>query len=116
MRQNFLSNYYLLTRTFTFIPKRLLRKVMQRLATSVPNGQILDVGCGYQPYRCLFGNSRYLGLDLSLERRPTVVGDARFLPFKDGAFDGIICSEVLEHVFEKEKVLEEIRRVLRPKG
>ncbi len=114
--QNFLSNYYLLTRTFTFIQKRLLRKVMQRLAPSVPSGQILDVGCGYQPYRSLFGCSQYLGLDLSLERRPTVVGDARFLPFKDGTFDGIICSEVIEHVFEKEKVLEEIRRVLRPEG
>jgi len=115
-KQNFFSNYYLLTRTFTFIQKRLLRKVMQRLATSMPDGQILDVGCGYQPYRCLFKTSHYVGLDISLERRPTVVGDARFLPFKDGAFDGIICSEVLEHVFEKEKVLEEIRRVLRPKG
>jgi SAM-dependent methyltransferase len=116
MRPNFFSNYYLLTRTFTFIQKRLERKVMQRLAATVPGGQILDVGCGYQPYRCLFDNRRYVGLDLSLERCPTVVGDARFLPFMDGSFDGIICSEVIEHVFEKEKVLDEIRRVLRPGG
>lgn len=43
MRQNFFSNYYLLTRTFTFIQKRLERKVMQRLAASVPGGKILDV-------------------------------------------------------------------------
>jgi SAM-dependent methyltransferase len=57
-----------------------------------------------------------VGLNLSLERCPTVVGDARFLPFVDGSFDGIICNEVLEHVFEKEKVLDEIRRVLRPGG
>jgi len=78
----------------------LERKVMQQLATSVPDGQILDVGCGYQPYRCLFKTSHYLGLDVSLERRPTVVGDARFLPFKDSVFDGIICSEVIEHIFD----------------
>lgn len=116
MSPNFFSNYYLLTRTFTFIQKRLLRKVMQRLAASVPDGQILDIGCGYQPYRRLFRTNRYVGLDISLERHPMVVGDARFLPFKDNTFDGIICSEVIEHVFEKEKVLEEIRRVLRAGG
>jgi ubiquinone/menaquinone biosynthesis C-methylase UbiE len=57
-----------------------------------------------------------VGLNLSLERCPTVVGDARFLLFVDGSFDGIICNEVLEHVFEKEKVLDEIKCVLRPGG
>ncbi len=55
-------------------------------------------------------------MDLALERRPTIVGDARFLPFKDGVFDGVLCSEVIEHVFEKERVLDEIKRVLRPGG
>ncbi len=116
MKPNFFSNYYLLTRTFTFIQKRLLRKIMRQLAILVPEGRILDVGCGYQPYRHLFRNSCYVGLDLSSERNPTVVGDARVLPFKDSTFDGVICSEVIEHVFEKEKVLDEIRRVLCPGG
>ena len=44
-----------------------------------------------------------------------ILGDARYLPFKDKSFDAVICMEVLEH-FEKEegeKLLEELDRVAR---
>ena len=38
------------------------------------------------------------------------------LPFDDGAFDGIICSAVLEHVPDPKAVAAEMMRVLRPDG
>lgn len=38
------------------------------------------------------------------------------LPFRDAAFDGAICAEVLEHVPDADALLQEIRRVLRPGG
>jgi SAM-dependent methyltransferase len=38
------------------------------------------------------------------------------LPFKDGSFDKIICSEVLEHIPEDKVALEELIRVLRKDG
>ena len=52
-----------------------------------------------------------------------ISGDAYRLPFPDGAFDVVICSEVLEHLHEYDKALMEIRRgaqapaaeVLRPR-
>lgn len=43
-------------------------------------------------------------------------GDGRRLPFCDGAFDGAVCIEVLEHVSGAEAVLSELRRVVRPGG
>ena len=38
------------------------------------------------------------------------------LPFADGTFDKVICSEVLEHIPDYRAVLKEIRRVLKPGG
>lgn len=43
-------------------------------------------------------------------------GDATRLPFRDGAFDCIITSEVLEHINNDTQALSELARVLRPGG
>ncbi len=43
-------------------------------------------------------------------------GDATRLPFPDGSFDRVICTEVLEHVPDDRAVLSELVRVLRPGG
>ncbi len=45
-----------------------------------------------------------------------VCGDATQLPFADGAFDGVVASEVLEHVPDDVGALAELVRVLRPGG
>jgi SAM-dependent methyltransferase len=47
------------------------------------------------------------------------VGDARALPFRDGAFDAVVSNSTLDHfrtVDEIDVSLQEIRRVLRPGG
>jgi len=43
-------------------------------------------------------------------------GDVTRLPFADGAFDVVICSEVLEHIPESRKAAGEIVRILKPGG
>ncbi len=42
--------------------------------------------------------------------------DALELPFKDGSFDRIIASEVLEHVLDDRAAFLELSRVLKPRG
>ncbi len=42
--------------------------------------------------------------------------DGQKLPFADASFDFVSCNHVLEHIFETEKFLREIRRVLQPNG
>lgn len=84
-------------------------------------GRVLDVGCGQKPYRALVPASDYVGVDIESEvtRRlgaADVYYDGRKLPFDDSAFDGVLCSQVLEHVFTPGDFLGEIRRVLRPGG
>lgn len=83
----------------------------------------LDVGCaeGYfaNIVRRLFGVPAF-GTDFAASgvRRaweiygiPGVTGDAHCLPFKDRAFDMVLCSETLEHVAHPEKVVQELMRV-----
>ncbi len=45
-----------------------------------------------------------------------LVANAEDIPFKDGTFDKVISVDVLEHVENDRKALEEIGRVLKPHG
>lgn len=45
-----------------------------------------------------------------------VVGDVQSLPYKDGQFDAIMCFNLLEHVPDPRRAVEEAARVLAPRG
>ncbi|MFH0821198.1 MAG: class I SAM-dependent methyltransferase [Pseudomonadota bacterium] len=47
---------------------------------------------------------------------PLLMGDAGLLPFPEGSFDGVIMECTLSLVRDREAVLNECRRVLRPNG
>jgi SAM-dependent methyltransferase len=82
-------------------------------------GRLLEVGCGESPYRALVGPhiAWYVGSDISaLSGHPDVLADGARLPFRGGAFDSVLCTQVLEHVPEPLAVLKEITRVLSPGG
>lgn len=44
------------------------------------------------------------------------IGAGEALPYKDAAFDAVVCVDVLEHVADLHRVLSEVTRVLRPGG
>jgi ubiquinone/menaquinone biosynthesis C-methylase UbiE len=93
-------------------------------------GAVLDIGCGHGVLldRILTGRrpSRAYGSDLSMvmcsrarARVPSagiLQADAEDLPFADNSFDHVFMVEVLEHLPEPGKALQEVRRVLRAKG
>jgi len=109
----------LFTNPFFFARRGLLRELGPLLAELT--GEVLDVGCGRKPYRAHVPAARYVGLDIDT---PVTRGlgladlfyEGRNFPVADASFDGVLCSQVLEHVFEPEVFLAEIHRVLRPGG
>jgi SAM-dependent methyltransferase len=46
----------------------------------------------------------------------TAAGDATRLPFADASFDSVIAAEILEHVLDDQRAMNELTRVLRPGG
>jgi len=47
-------------------------------------------------------------------RADFIVADAQHLPFKDGAFDKVLCTEVLEHIPDDKLGIRELYRVAKP--
>lgn len=98
---------------------RFLRPRLARLT-----GGVLDVGCGEMPYRAWLPTGvDYTGLDVQesvsfgMRNHPSIVlFDGVNIPFADNTWDSILCTEVLEHAVEPEKLVAEMRRVLRPGG
>lgn len=86
------------------------------------NGKLLDFGCGNKPYKDLFDVSEYIGIDIENEahdhsQEPVdVFYDGKRIPFENGHFDNVFSSEVFEHVFNLDEMIEEISRVLRKDG
>jgi ubiquinone/menaquinone biosynthesis C-methylase UbiE len=87
-------------------------------------GHVLDVGCGGSPYRFLLERSttEYVGIDITDAQKfdyanPEIVPfDGRHIPFPDGRFNAVICTEVLEHVEHYQELVDEMYRVLEDGG
>jgi len=45
-----------------------------------------------------------------------ILGDLLDLPFADASFDLVVCFEAIEHIAEQDRLLDELKRVLRPGG
>ena len=105
-----------------------------------PGQRVLDLGCGggrhafevYRrggnvvafdldpaelgPVRSMFAAMREAGEGIRGGARGAVSGDATGMPFGDGVFDRVIAAEVLEHVLDDQRAMNELARVLRPGG
>jgi SAM-dependent methyltransferase len=110
------------------VQARLLARFRRRLlseASGLAPARVLDAGCGEGMVsswlRGVLPGAEITGVD----GRPEAVaayraanpslhareGDLDALPFEDGAFDLVVCTEVLEHIPDAPRTLRELTRV-----
>lgn len=97
-----------------------------------PGKQVLDLGCagGFMAEALDDRGARVTGIDPAEDSIKAArqhaeqggrdirydVGKGESLPYDGGAFDAVVCVDVLEHVESVEQTLREVARVLRPGG
>lgn len=104
----------------------LAQRTLEDLSYPLPGRRVLDLGCGPGWFLDALGQrgAEAIGVDLdgndvrlAAERGFTAVhGDGRRLPFPDDTFDGLLCSNLLEHTPDPVPILSEAARVVRPGG
>lgn len=89
--------------------------------------KVLDIGCNSGEFMKLLKDAKdcdVFGVDLSekalklAEEKGLKVlkGDAEKLPYEDKSFDYVIMRDTLAHIFDPEKALIEVKRVLKDDG
>src|SRR5947209_376728 len=103
---------------------RLLNGVARALTETFDlPGPVLEIG-SYQvegqgdiaDLRSLFPGKQYTGLDMRAGPGVDLVADAQHLPHADASLGTVVAMSALEHVPRFWRVLDEVRRVLRPDG
>ena len=111
------------------------RIIFQFIKNTPTSARILDAGSGYGIYSLTLASRGYSvdAMDLEEERTAalnamkkeqpaldarikTFTGSLTELPFDDGSYDLIVCSDVIEHIADDTKAVSELSRVLAPGG
>lgn len=109
------------------------QKWIKETLSGIPNGlRILDAGAGELKNRVFCSHLDYVSQDfcrydgggdgkgLQTGKWDTtqvgIVCDITSIPEPDSSFDVVLCSEVLEHLPEPEKAVDEFTRLLKPGG
>lgn len=116
-------------RTLLGLELRRIQRMAIELADIKPHERVLDLGCGPGDgtARIAHTGATAIGLDYSegmivkARQEPATLGkltrgDAGRLPFKDGAFDKVVCTNSFHHYPDHFAALKEVRRVLKPGG
>ncbi len=83
-------------------------------------GKVLDVGCGDMTLSKLMPEFNWTGLDINTTQSEGKAVEHNIdnppYPFDPSTFDTVVCSEVLEHMFNPLGINKEIRRIIKPTG
>lgn len=100
-----------------------IQQTVERFAAGLEAGSaLLDVGCGMRPYEQFFAHCEYLGIDVEASgrdagyKRPDRYFDGVNIPYDDGSFQAVLCTEVMEHCVDPDSLASEMHRVLTPGG
>jgi SAM-dependent methyltransferase len=105
--------------------------VAEALTALPPGARLLDAGAGECQYKKHCGHLKYVAQDNSVYdgegdtglqtgtwdfSKIDIVSDIVDIPEPDASFDAVLCTEVLEHLPDPVRALDEMARLLRPGG
>ena len=130
-----MTNLKLINKTIASEIDPAFKKRSMAIMEAIINGKpkrILDAGCGRGFYIKLISSLDFpveiVGIDLSKEylkvarknindQRVKLISKSIYqIPYQDNYFDCVICSEVLEHLDDDQKAIEEINRITKKNG
>lgn len=85
-------------------------RLREELVEQVDRTPVLEVGCGTQ-YLADHIDGEYLGMDITQEFGPDVVGDGRWLPFKTDATPTVVTKNAIQHIDMWKSAIRECHRV-----
>jgi ubiquinone/menaquinone biosynthesis C-methylase UbiE len=105
---------------------------IEKTLKNLPAGQrILDAGAGECPYKIHCAHLQYVSQDFAQytgegevglqmgswdNSRIDIVSDITEIPVEAGSFDAVLCTEVLEHVPDPVRAIDELSRIIKPGG
>jgi SAM-dependent methyltransferase len=97
------------------LSRKLTRVTLDRFVGAHATDRLtLDIGAQNGPYAAQF--PRRIGLDIRPGLGVRIIGDVQALGIRDAAVPVVLCTEVLEHLPEPQRAIDEIYRVLQPGG
>lgn len=93
-------------------------KFIRKAAAQYAKGRLVDIGCGTKPWKDVFAPfvKEHIGVDhnemFHSKENVDIFADAYAIPVPDESFDTALSTDVLEHLEEPQKALDEMYRVL----
>lgn len=115
-----------------FLSRARVRRICKEILP-IRNKKVLDVGCeeGYVCYQLSKLGCRVHGIDIvedavkkfrakigkrKIRNMSASVGAVHETGMKEGSFDALVCTEVIEHIPKLDAAFKEFSRVLKPGG
>jgi SAM-dependent methyltransferase len=102
----------------------VLTKIVDKIQQCIPTGQLLEVGCGRGDLLRVARMNGFsvVGCDIFGGRKPISDGITFYdstlkdAGFNDNSFDVVVIRNILEHLFDPNIEMKEVKRILKPNG
>jgi SAM-dependent methyltransferase len=102
----------------------VLVKIVRKIQKYLSGGELLEVGCGRGDFLRVAQMQGFsvTGCDIFGGRKPVADeisfydGTLKDAKFQDNFFDVVVIRNILEHLFNPNREIEEIKRILKPYG
>ena len=96
--------------------RKLVERELGKLSKKLKSGTMLEIGAGFKNYKYMFPHIDVISTDIVMHDGIDEIADVTALKYESETFDYVLCINVLEHIIEPQKALDEIYRVLKPGG